>query len=111
MVVVGSGEIDHLKNFKTSSGFEGEMFTDPSRESFRLLGFRSGVSGLLGLKAISRGFSALKEGYTPGPIQGSALQLGGAAIIDPDGNLRYHYVGEEAGDHPSVNEMLRLLDA
>ncbi|WP_136809508.1 AhpC/TSA family protein [Desulfosediminicola flagellatus] len=110
LVVVGSGEVAHLKDFKASSGFEGEIFTDPSRESFRLLGFRSGVSGLLGIKAISRGFSALKEGYTPGFIQGSALQLGGAVIIDTDCTMRYHYVGEAAGDHPPIKEMLNALD-
>lgn len=108
-MVIGSGDVEHVREFRTTIDYPGEIFTDPSRESFRLLGFQSGVSGLLGLKALSRGFSALKSGFTPGPIQGSALQLGGAVIINPDGTVRYHYVGREAGDHPPVSEILSAL--
>jgi peroxiredoxin len=109
LVIIGSGDVAHLKELREVSGYRGDLLTDPSRESFRLLGFTSGVGGLMGLKAISRGFSALRAGFTPGAIQGSALQLGGAIIVNQDGTIRYFYRSKEAGDHPAVDDMLAAL--
>ncbi len=110
LVVIGSGDVSHLKELRDVTGYQGELLTDPSRQSFRLLGFTSGVGGLMGMKAIGRGFRALRAGFAPGAIQGSALQLGGAIIMNPDGTIRYLYKSREAGDHPSVQEMLAALE-
>jgi hypothetical protein len=63
----------------------------------------------LGLKTISRGLSAFRQGVKPGSLQGSALQLGGAVVIDSSSAVRYLYRSSEAGDDPPVDEMLRAI--
>lgn len=98
-----------MPELRKVTGYRGELLTDQSRESFKLLGFKSGVTSLMGLKSIVGAFSAVKAGFMPGSIQGSALQLGGAVIIQPDGTVSYRYASTEAGDHPAIADMLATL--
>jgi len=111
LVIIGSGEPSHLKELRQTTGYSGDLLTDPSRESYKILGFTSGISKIMGLKAFSRGFSALRAGHKPGTIQGSALQLGGAIIVKSDGTVAYYFASAEAGDHPPVADLLEALPA
>lgn len=94
---------------RKATGYSGELFSDPARESYQLFQFQSGVGKVVGVKALSRAFSALKSGFLPGSLQGSALQLGGAAVVTTDGQVIYHYISQEAGDHPDPGAMLEAL--
>ncbi len=109
LAVIGSGDSAHFPALRRATGYTGELYTDPDRESFRLFQFQSGVSKVFGLKPLSRAFSALKAGFSPGSLQGSALQLGGAAIVNTGGEVIYHYISKEAGDHPDPELMLKTL--
>lgn len=88
------------------TGYTGKLFTDPSLESFRALGFSRKISGLLAANAFARGFKALKDGIRPGSMQGDALQLGGAVIIGPGDQLFYYFKGKQAADHAPVQALL-----
>ena len=57
------------------------------------------------------GLQIRNGGYKPGTIQGSALQLRGAVIVNPDGTVAYYYASAEAGDHPQVTDSLDALPA
>lgn len=61
------------------------------------------------MKTLSRGINALRQGIRPGTLQGSALQLGGAVVIDKNGSLLYQFRSTEAGDDPPVDEMLGAI--
>jgi len=74
-----------------------------------MLGFKSGVGGLIGLQPVFRALSAVRAGFRPGSLQGNALQLGGAVVIDTDGVIRFHYRSEKAGDDPSAEELLAAI--
>ena len=108
-MVIGCGKAGHIEAFQKATGYTGKILTDPSRESFKILGLTSSIGGLLGMKTISRALSALKQGIKPGSIQGNALQLGGAVIVDSGPSIRYFYKSSEAGDDPPVQEMLEAL--
>lgn len=110
-MVIGLGDPSHLQELRQATGYCGELLTDPSRESYKILGFSSGISKIMGLKVLSRGFSALRAGYKPGTIQGSALQLGGAVIVRPDATIGYYFASAEAGDHPLITDLLDALAA
>lgn len=109
MSIIGSGETADLQGLREVTGYSGELLTDPSRESYKLLGFSSGISKVFGFSTLSRGFSAMRAGYRPGAIQGNPLQLGGAIIVKPDGTLCYYFASAEAGDHPPVEDLLKAL--
>ena len=91
------------------TGYSGELLTDPSRESYKALGFTGSIAKVMGVKVLSRAFSALRAGHMPGAVQGSTLQLGGAVIIRPDATVAYYFASAEAGDHPPVTELLHAL--
>ncbi len=109
LVVIGSGDPIHFKEFRKTTDYHGELVSDTDRKVFAFLGFSSGLSGLMSIKAIPRVFSAMKSGYKQGAIQGNALQLGGAIVIDPSQTVRYFFTSQKAGDHPTADELLESL--
>lgn len=100
-----------MQELRQTTGYRGELLTDPSRKSYKILGFTDGISKILSLKAFFRGFSALRAGHRPATIQGSALQLGGAVIVHPDATVAYYFSSAEAGDHPPIADLLEALSA
>lgn len=96
---------------RQATGYSGNLLTDPTRESYKVLGFTSGISKVIGLKVLSREYSALRAGYLPGTIQGNVLQLGGAGIVRPDASVAYYFASKEAGDHPPGTDLLDALSA
>lgn len=109
LILIGSGAPSHINEFRKITGYKGQILTDPDRLTFKFLGLISGIGGLLGLKTITRGISAIFKGVKPGKLQGSALQLGGAVIIDKTGSLLYHFRCKEAGEDPLVSDMLAAV--
>jgi len=109
LAVIGCGDPKYIKEFKNVTGYSGNVFTDPSRQSYRILSLTSSIGGLLGMQTLRSGLSAIKKGVKPGSLQGSALQLGGAVIVGSDATIRYYYKGKEAGDSPPEHEMLNAL--
>ena len=109
LAVIGSGAVPHLKAFRTTTGYKGKLFSDPSRETFRLLGLTSGLGGLIGRKSIGRAITALRRGIRPGSIQGRSFQLGGALVVSPQESILYSYGSSEAGDDPPVGEILQAI--
>jgi hypothetical protein len=76
-----------------------------------VLGFARGIGKVMGLKVLSRAFSALGAGHTPGTVQGSVLQLGGVVIIRPDATIFYYFASVAAGDHPPMTALLEAFAA
>ena len=91
------------------TGYRGILLTDPSLESYKLLGFKSDLTDVIGLKSFAKSFSALRAGFMPGSLQGHALQLGGAVVILPDGSTPYFFKSSAAGDHPPVEALLAAI--
>ena len=88
LVIIGSGAPRHFEDFRKKTGYGGLLFTDPSLEAFSVLGFKNGLGGFMSIGSVIKAASALKQGHRQGAIQGSALQLGGAVVIDRSGTVR-----------------------
>lgn len=110
LAVIGSGDPRHFKDFQKTTGYGGLLFSDPSLAAFSLLGFTKGLAGFMSIRSVFKAASALKKGHRQGSVQGSAMQLGGAIVIDESGAVRYFFSGKKAGDHPKINELIRAVD-
>ncbi len=110
LAVIGSGDPRYFKLFREITGYGGQLFSDPSLAAFSALNFSSSITGLMSINSMFKAMSAVANGYTPGSIQGSTMQLGGAVVIDPSGAVRYYFAGKKAGDHPSVDDLIRAVD-
>ncbi len=106
LIVIGNGEPDQIQPFRQVTGYRGEIYTDPTRETYRTLHLRSGVGSLFGMKSIREGIRAFRNGHTQQVVQGSALQQGGALAAGPGDRVHYFYQSREPGDFPPIDELI-----
>jgi hypothetical protein len=104
--VVGSGTPAQARAFQEHIHAEDvPVVVDPPRASFRAAGMKRSVFRTMHPKSWLRGIKAM----TAHPQQrtaGDPWQLGGAMIVRPSGDVRYHFVSDSAGDHPAVATLL-----
>ena len=98
-----------MKKFRDVTGYRGILLTDPTRDAYKILKFKSGISDIIGVKSFTQSFSALRSGFIPGSLQGHALQLGGAVVVVPEGNITYLFRSSAAGDHPPLETLLAAV--
>jgi len=110
LVVIGSGDPAHFKEFRQKTGYTGLLFTDPPLKAFSVLGFSNGLMEFMSIGSVVKAVSALKQGHRQGSIQGSTLQLGGAVVVNTAGTVIYFFAGKKAGDHPKVDDLLMALE-
>ncbi|MEX2238809.1 MAG: peroxiredoxin-like family protein [Dehalococcoidia bacterium] len=111
LVVVGNGSAEQATWFREDTGFDGELYTDPSLETYKLLGMRSGVATTLGPAVMMRGLRTMRAGFRQTTTMGHAFQQGGVLIVMPDGSIPYRYISGSAGDHPDPRDILSALRA
>ena len=106
LIIIGNGRVKDLNKFRQVTNYQGILLTDPIRDSYKYLKFKSGLSDIIGMTSFTQTFSAFKAGFMPGSLQGNALQLGGAIVVTPAGNIMYFFISSAAGDHPPIEELL-----
>jgi hypothetical protein len=108
-IVIGNGPVQFAAQFKKDIGFEAELYTDPSRETYRAAELKRGIASAAGLGSIAAGIKALSQGFMQTRTRGDALQLGGVLIIDREGRLLYRQASKYAGDHAPLEELLQAV--
>lgn len=110
LVVVGCGNRHFATGFREELKLETPLYVDTQRESYRALGMRR-VSpfAFLSPKVLRNFWRALKAGFRQGRAQGNVWQLGGVLVVRPGGAAAFHYLSNEAGDHPAVADVLASL--
>jgi len=109
LAVIGTGDPRHFKAFREITGYQGFLFSDPSLNVFSLLGFSNRISGFISINSMFKAAAAIKNGHRQGSLQGSALQLGGAVVVDAGGIIRYFFKSKKAGDHPDIRELIEAV--
>ena len=110
LVVIGNGPEEFIMPFREVTRYKGPLFTDPSLETYKILGFRKGFTSLIGFKPLKAGIRALSTGYLQKGIQGPPLQQGGVLVVGPGKIVHYVYRSQKAGDHPPVEELLQACE-
>ena len=106
LVLIGNGGPHFLAGFRDRTGYQGALYTDPSRRTFRALDLRHGVRSSMNLRSARRAVSALADGFRQGRTQGDPWQQGGVFVVDTAGEVVFSYRSEYAGDHPDVADIL-----
>jgi len=107
LVVIGNGPEKYIESFRKATRYKGVLYTDPSLETYKILGFESGITSVIGFNPLKAGLRALGTGYLQKGIQGSPLQQGGVLIVGPGAVVHYAYRSHKAGDHPGVEDILQ----
>lgn len=110
IVFVGNGDPHFIRVFKEDLGIQGAVvYTDPSLESFRAMGFKRGFLVSLGIRSIANGLGMFRKGYSQGGYNkatGDLWQMGGVLVIKPSGAVAYHYISTALGDYPPENDLV-----
>jgi hypothetical protein len=117
LVAVGQGTEEEVAHYcgEYASGFP--CLGDPSRSSYQLLGLKRGgwwsVVVRPFLTDTRKSLGLIREADLAASRLESTdvLQLGGVAIVDRAGTLRFLHVAESTDDIPANEDILAALDA
>lgn len=109
-IVIGNGTPIMAQAFVEETGLQVPLYTNPGREVYAALGAkRPSALTFLNPKLWWNFLRSLAKGNRPKQVQGDAAQLGGVFLVKPGGGMPYAYRSDLAGDHPSNEELLRVV--
>ena len=112
VAAIGMGLTAMAADFKEKQSIPFALLVDRRRETHRALELRRGnLLDVAGPKQVVRGVKSFLTGNTqgrPAPKQ-DVLQLGGALVVAPGGDVLYRHVASGSEDNAPVDELLRAL--
>ena len=109
LALIGQATPRHAKHFAKKLELDGEtILADEERRTYKIAGFKkASIGGLLGPKSVLSGVKhGARSGVVQGRIVGDAAQLGGAMVIDTDGEVLFRQASENAGDTIEPSDLL-----
>ena len=109
LVLIGQATPRHAKHFAKKLDLDGEtILADEERQTYKIAGFKKANLGqLLGPKSVLSGVKhGARSGVVQGRIVGDAAQLGGAMVIDTNGEVLFRRASKNAGDTIEPDDLL-----
>jgi hypothetical protein len=109
LALIGSGSPRFIEGFVEKTGFQGAIYTDPSRKSYDAAGLIRSVAGTLGPSSILNSIKSMMKGQRQGATQGDPWQQGGALVINTQGEVLFTHRSKHGGDNISPDELLAAI--
>lgn len=110
LAMVGMGTPEAAARFTARYAPNIRLIVDRKKETYRAFGLRRGsVGDVVGPKVWLPGVKALATGQVVRKPRQDPYQLGGAAVVDTSGEIRYAYRAATSADHPSIDELVAVL--
>ncbi len=109
LVIVGNGAPEFARAFRDELSLDVPLYTDPSRRTYQLAGFKRGVLATFSPKGMAHAARAMRKGFRQTARRGDALQQGGLLVVDRSGRILFAHRDNEAGDLVSNDEVLAAL--
>lgn len=109
LVIIGNGAPLFASAFQEDLNLDCTVLCDQELTSYRAAGLRRGRVELLSPRVLSNGLRAWQSGARQTGVEGDPWQLGGVFVLRPDGATTFAQRSAEAGDHPSVEDILAAL--
>lgn len=112
-VVVVTFENDSLARcYVEDTALKWPLFIDTTRGLYKSYGMlTASYWDVWGFKTWLIYFRELLKGNKPVKSEGDIYQRGGDVLIDPEGIVRLHHIGEGPADRPSVEQIIRVIAA
>ena len=107
-IVIVTFESDSFaRSYVAESGLEWPLLVDRNRETYRYYGMlQASFWDLWGPRSWRAYLRELRKGEKLRPATGDIHQRGGEVLIDPEGIVRLHHVGDGPADRPPVATIL-----
>jgi hypothetical protein len=109
LILVGNGSPAQAAAFRDEFRLAVPLYTDPTRRTYRALGFRRSFFSTVGWSAIKKIARAVHAGVSQRGLRGDAWQQGGCAIVCADGSVPFYHASQYSGDHPTPETILAAL--
>ena len=109
LVAIGNGSPAEAAAFQREFDVPFPLYTDPDRKAYAAADLTSSALASLRPSLALNGIRALGQGHRQGRVQGSALQQGGALVIDRGGKVLYRFASRTGGDHPDPKDLVAAL--
>ncbi|XP_042733491.1 peroxiredoxin-like 2C isoform X2 [Lagopus leucura] len=117
LIVIGQSSYHHIKPFCSLTGYTHEMYVDPQREIYKMLGMKRGEGNDVSVQS-----PHVKSGMLLGSIrsmwramtspafdfQGDPAQQGGTLILGPGNEVHFLHHDRNRLDHVPINSVLQL---
>jgi hypothetical protein len=110
LVVIGNGKPHWIAGFRDDTDYRGELYTDPSLDSYRLAGMKRGLFRWLNPLAGAYAVRALFRGQMQTRTKGDPHQQGGVLVIRSDGTVIFRHVDSVAGDLAPIANIHSALE-
>ncbi|XP_059692977.1 peroxiredoxin-like 2C [Haemorhous mexicanus] len=117
LIVIGQSSYHHIKPFCSLTGYTHEMYVDPQREIYKILGMKRGEGNKASVRSphvksntLLGSIRSIWRAMT-GPafdFQGDPAQQGGALIIGPGNEVHFLHLDKNRLDHVPINTVLQL---
>jgi hypothetical protein len=112
VVVVTFETPQYAKAYVDETGFPWPLLIDESRSLYRAYGMdRGSFLAIWGPQNWGAYFKLMARGRMPRRPHNDVNQLGGDALVDPDGIVRLHHIGRGPADRPSTDSLLAAVKA
>ena len=111
LAFIGSGEAVYAREFKTEFAPDCTVLTDPTTATYALLGTKRTIWPSWAPRSLPANLRAMRRGFRPSRTRGDARRLGGVAILDSRGAIKWKYLSRIAGDHPTPANLLAAVRA
>ncbi|XP_014791612.1 PREDICTED: thioredoxin-like protein AAED1 [Calidris pugnax] len=117
LIVIGQSSYHHIKPFCSLTGYTHEMYVDPQREIYKILGMKRGEGNNVSVQSPHVKSNALLGSIRSvwramtGPafdFQGDPAQQGGALILGPGNEVHFLHLDKNRLDHVPINTVLQL---
>ncbi|XP_064591914.1 peroxiredoxin-like 2C isoform X1 [Zonotrichia leucophrys gambelii] len=117
LIVIGQSSYHHIKPFCSLTGYTHEMYVDPKREIYKILGMKRGEGNKASVRSphvksntLLGSIRSIWRAMT-GPafdFQGDPAQQGGALILGPGNEVHFLHLDKNRLDHVPINTILQL---
>lgn len=110
MVITFEGDLT-ARRYVEKTALIWPLVIDEKRELYRSYGMlRASFWDVWGLKTWWAYLKEIIKGNRPKKPEADIMQRGGDILIDPDGIVQLHHVGEGPADRPKVEKILQIID-
>lgn len=111
-MLIGQATPRHAAHFRRRMGIELPVLADENRVSYKALGARTGSLGeVVGPSVVAKGIVAsARHGVIQGRTIGNPMQLGGALVVAPGGQVRFQHLAKDSSDNVSPQQLLAALE-
>ncbi len=113
LVLIGQASPRQAAHFRRRQGIQLPVLADKDRVSYKAAGAKAGgVLDLFHPKVVAKGaLTGVREKTIQTRTIGDASQLGGALVIDTQGDVTWSHMSNDAGDNASAEDILAAVRA